>query len=61
MIAGPTEATALGNILVQSRAAMRELVAGTQPLRRFTPRGDPAAWDEAAARIGGCVADGGEW
>ncbi|MEU0853745.1 rhamnulokinase family protein [Streptomyces flaveolus] len=59
VIAGPTEATALGNILVQARAAglvadlpaMRRLVASTQHLRRYSPRGDGAAWDAAAARL----------
>ncbi|MEW2267948.1 rhamnulokinase family protein [Streptomyces sp. NPDC047853] len=59
VIAGPTEATALGNILVQARAAglvtdladMRRLVAATQHLRRYSPRGDGAAWDAAAARL----------
>lgn len=59
VIAGPTEATALGNILVQARAAglvadlaaMRRLVAATQHLRRYSPLGDSAAWDAAAARI----------
>ncbi|SDW37443.1 rhamnulokinase [Amycolatopsis xylanica] len=41
VIAGPIEATALGNILVQARAAgairgdLRELVRRTQPLRHF--------------------------
>ncbi|MGW3741630.1 rhamnulokinase [Streptomyces sp. NPDC005146] len=60
VIAGPTEATALGNILVQARAAglvgdlpaMRRLVASTQHLRHYRPRGDTAAWDAAAARLG---------
>ncbi|MCX4986508.1 rhamnulokinase family protein [Streptomyces sp. NBC_00572] len=59
VVAGPTEATALGNILVQARAtglvgdlaAMRELVASTQHLRRYTPRGDSVVWDAAAARL----------
>lgn len=59
MIAGPTEATALGNILVQARAhglvgdlsAMRSLVADTQELRHYTPRGNSAAWAAAAARL----------
>jgi rhamnulokinase len=59
VVAGPVEATALGNILVQSRAnggpvdrtAIRALVAGTQPTRRYDPIGDQAAWDKAAARI----------
>ncbi|MFF0484910.1 rhamnulokinase family protein [Streptomyces sp. NPDC004435] len=59
VIAGPTEATALGNILVQARAAglvgdltaMRRLITSTQHLRRYTPRGDAAAWDAADARL----------
>ena len=46
VVAGPVEATALGNVLVQARAhdgltgdleALRELVRFTQPLRRFEP------------------------
>jgi rhamnulokinase len=46
VIAGPVEAAAIGNLLVQARAAgvlgggldeMRALVAGTQQLRRFEP------------------------
>ncbi|WP_433676141.1 rhamnulokinase [Microbacterium gorillae] len=46
VLAGPVEATALGNILVQGRAAgaisgdlqtLRDLVARTHPPRRFTP------------------------
>ncbi|MCX5323336.1 rhamnulokinase family protein [Streptomyces sp. NBC_00120] len=59
VIAGPTEATALGNILVQARAhgrvgdlpAMRRLIAGTQELRHYTPRGDGASWATAASRL----------
>jgi rhamnulokinase len=48
VLAGPVEATALGNVLVQARAAgvvgptlgdLRELVARTHDLARFTPRG----------------------
>ncbi|MFE5795732.1 rhamnulokinase family protein [Streptomyces sp. NPDC056503] len=58
--AGPAEATALGNVLAQARAAglvgdlaaVRRLVAGTQPLRHYEPQGDGAAWDRAAARFG---------
>jgi rhamnulokinase len=50
VVAGPVEATALGNVLVQARAAgavsgalddLRELVRSTHDLRRFTPRGRP--------------------
>jgi rhamnulokinase len=64
VVAGPGEATALGNVLVQARAhepvrhlvpdraAMRRLVADTQPCRHYTPRGDQPAWASAATRIG---------
>ncbi len=46
IVAGPVEATALGNVLVQARAhgvltgdleSLRALVRATQPLRRFEP------------------------
>jgi rhamnulokinase len=60
VVAGPVEATAIGNLLVQARAdggppdraAMRALVAASTPLRRYEPQGDAAAWGEAAARAG---------
>src|ERR1700722_6610883 len=62
VVAGPAEAAAPGNILVQARtlgaapgdlAGMRALLRATQPLRRFEPSGGAAAaWDAAAARIG---------
>jgi rhamnulokinase len=60
VVAGPVEATALGNVLVQARAygilkdraEIRALVARTEPLRRYEPRGDETAWAAAAARIG---------
>ncbi|MFB4275979.1 rhamnulokinase family protein [Nonomuraea sp. MTCD27] len=59
VVAGPAEATTFGNVLVQARAAglvsgldeMRSLVASAEPLRRYEPSGDRAAWDEAAARV----------
>jgi rhamnulokinase len=59
VIAGPAEATALGNVLVQARAhglvgdlaQMRELVAATQPLRTYTPGGNARAWDAADTRL----------
>ncbi len=47
LVAGPVEATALGNVLVQARALglvsgtladLRALVRATQPVRRFEPR-----------------------
>lgn len=57
VIAGPVEATALGNVLVQAGPrdlpSLRAVVRASQPTRRFEP--DPAAagaWDAAAARIG---------
>jgi rhamnulokinase len=46
VIAGPVEATALGNVLVQARAlglvrgdlaTLRSVVRATQPLRRYEP------------------------
>ncbi|MFE1515398.1 rhamnulokinase family protein [[Kitasatospora] papulosa] len=57
--AGPAEATALGNVLLQARAhglvggltEMRGLVARTQELRHYAPRGDTAAWDRAEDRL----------
>ncbi|MDG4825511.1 rhamnulokinase [Asanoa sp. WMMD1127] len=61
VLAGPVEATAVGNVLVQARAAgvvrgdlpaLRELVRKTHEVRRYEPRGDTAAWDAAAGRLG---------
>lgn len=61
MVAGPVEATAIGNALVQARALsvvggglaeLRALVRRTQPLRRYEPTGGEAPWREAARRIG---------
>jgi sugar (pentulose or hexulose) kinase len=58
--AGPAEATALGNVLVQARAlgaapgdlaGMRAVLRSSQPLRRYAPSGNPAAWSAAEARI----------
>jgi rhamnulokinase len=57
--AGPVEAGALGNALVQARAhgaagpdlaALRAVVRATQPIRRFTPNPGRSA-DSAVARI----------
>jgi rhamnulokinase len=62
VIAGPAEAAALGNILIQARAlgrgpgdlgGMRVLIRATQPLRRFEPADSTADWDAAARRIYG--------
>jgi rhamnulokinase len=61
VIAGPAEATAIGNVLVQAGALgavpgeladMRALVRATQPLRRYRPRGSTAAWQAAEHRLG---------
>ena len=52
VVAGPAEATAIGNLLVQARAhgliegdlaALRAVVRATQPLQRFEPRRRPMA------------------
>ncbi|MHC0432959.1 rhamnulokinase [Streptomyces sp. O3] len=60
VVAGPAEAAALGNVLVQARAygvvgdrgSMRRLVARTQPLERYEPRGDGGLWRAAGDRLG---------
>jgi rhamnulokinase len=60
VVAGPVEAAALGNVLVQTRAlgagpadldGMRALLRETQPLRRFAPSGSAADWAAAARRV----------
>ncbi|HEX6327855.1 MAG TPA: rhamnulokinase family protein [Jiangellaceae bacterium] len=62
VLAGPVEATALGNVLVQARAlgaidgdldAMRSLVARTQRIVRYEPRGDDGDWAAAESRVYG--------
>jgi rhamnulokinase len=58
--AGPVEAAALGNILVQARAlgaapgdlrGMRELLRSTHPVRRYLPSGRTVDWSAAASRL----------
>jgi sugar (pentulose or hexulose) kinase len=58
--AGPAEATALGNVLVQARAlgvtgpdlrSLRDLVRRTHKVIRYEPRGDPQNWVMAAALV----------
>ncbi|MEV7194300.1 rhamnulokinase family protein [Streptomyces sp. NPDC093510] len=59
LLAGPAEASALGNILVQARAhglladraQARALVARAQPPTRYEPRGDTARWRAAEERL----------
>ena len=61
--AGPIEATAIGNILLQATgrgrigtlAELRQVVARSFPVTVYEPR-DPGAWDEAAGRFAGLVA-----
>lgn len=61
VLAGPAEATALGNALIQARAhgaapaelaGLRQLVRQTQPVRRFEPSGPAGRWQDAAGRLG---------
>lgn len=61
VVAGPAEAAALGNVLVQARAAgvlsggladLRSLLRTTQPLRHYEPTADRTGWNDAAARLG---------
>jgi sugar (pentulose or hexulose) kinase len=60
VLAGPVEATALGNVLVQARGAgivdgglgaLRALLRDTQEIVRYEPGGDPAAWRSAERRL----------
>ena len=60
VLAGPVEATALGNVLVQARArgagrrdlaAMRAVLRATQRIVRYEPCGDEREWAAAEARI----------
>ena len=60
VLAGPAEATALGNALIQARAhgaaladltGLRGLIRQTQPVRRFEPSGLTRRWQDAAARL----------
>lgn len=69
VVAGPVEATALGNILVQARARgvvrgeledLRMLLQATQPLVRYEPDRTARArrrWQAAEARVHGSAAD----
>jgi rhamnulokinase len=60
VMAGPVEATALGNVLVQARALgavhgglpeLRALIRDTQQLCRYEPAGDRAGWHAAERRL----------
>ncbi|SCF07002.1 rhamnulokinase [Micromonospora coriariae] len=61
VLAGPVEATALGNVLVQARAlgvvggdlaALRAVLRDTQQILRYEPRATQTAWRAAARRLG---------
>jgi rhamnulokinase len=60
VVAGPAEATALGNVLVQARVlgaapatlpGMRALLRSCLALRTFAPTGNVPAWESAASRL----------
>ena len=67
VVAGPTEATALGNILIQlvamgdlaSVEEGRRLIAQAEPLREYLPE-DTALWDEAYVRYAALLAQRAE-
>jgi rhamnulokinase len=61
VVAGPVEATALGNALIQARTlgaapsdlpGLRALLRQTQELTRYTPQGDEGPWRAAERRLG---------
>lgn len=66
VLAGPQEGTALGNIMVQAKAAgevkdlwdMRKVIANSIEMKKFTPK-DKAAWDEAYKKFLDIVAKKG--
>ena len=60
VVAGPVECTALGNVMLQAKAAgvvstleqMREVIRKSVELKEFTPKTDNnEAWDEAYSRF----------
>ena len=65
VIAGPVEATALGNLIVQAMAvgAVSSLGQGRAVIRRsfevitYEPAADRAGWDEAYARLLSVMSD----
>ena len=67
VVAGPVEATALGNVLVQMMAAgilsgltdVREVVRRSSVVEHYEPR-DRDAWDEAYGRFRRIAADESE-
>jgi rhamnulokinase len=68
VVAGPVEAAAYGNVLVQARtagavtgplSALRALVRDSVGLRQYAPTGDHSSWERAAARIRADTSPGG--
>nr|WP_307808110.1 rhamnulokinase family protein [Streptomyces oryzae] len=68
VVAGPVEAAAYGNVLVQARtagavsgplSALRGLVRSSVRLRQYAPTGDHSLWEQAAARLRGDPPPGG--
>ncbi len=59
VIAGPSEGTVIGNLLVQAMAigdiadmkALRKVVANSFPTAKYLPQGDPKVWEEAYAKL----------
>ncbi|MGP3987107.1 rhamnulokinase [Streptomyces sp. 3N207] len=60
VVAGPVEAAAYGNVLVQARtagavtgplSALRDLVRNSVRLRQYAPTADHSSWEQAAARV----------
>ncbi|NLG23845.1 MAG: rhamnulokinase, partial [Clostridiales bacterium] len=59
VVAGPTEGTVIGNLLMQamtlgaigSLKELRQVVANSFPTRTYRPEGDGAAWDAAYRRL----------
>jgi rhamnulokinase len=60
VVAGPEESTALGNVLVQARAAgvvgpdlaaLRAMLRDTQRIERYEPAGDERKWAAAEVRL----------
>jgi len=59
VVAGPSEGTVIGNLLVQAMALneiesipqLRQVVADSFEVKTYLPEGDTAAWDEAYQRL----------
>jgi rhamnulokinase len=62
VVAGPSEATAIGNVMIQAMAAgeatdvagMRRLIHSSIPLKTYQPQ-DTEAWDAAYIHFKNCV------